>query len=923
MPFIYGQNFGAVDLSLQGRIGGTNAITSHWTSDSSMSMKTPPGVDLGADLNVYMPGMEVTHSTTLSDAFSYDSPNIVGIIPPMAVGGSTITISGKNMGIYDTSMSASVGGTACMAVEWQSTESILCKTVDGVGGENDVVLTTAAGTSTFVLAVAFTFSGPVVTAAILPNGPQGGGTTITIAGSSFGGWDVSPLAKAGDTTCATTIWISSSSLQALLPAGLGSAAITVEESSTGTVFSGSKAGIFHFDGPRPTSVARANVPGTGGTTLTVLGSNFGSYTDTTKALTAKIGDTDCTTTIWTSDSSASCIAAVGVGAKLPLTVDLGGSGNAMDMAITYDGFYVDSLSASNAPAAGGASITITGHLLGTDISPPTVKFGAADAKVAWTSATSISVDIPPYFKEYGGTDISVTAGRSQLLRKIFSYDAVEITSVKPTRGELVGGNIVTVTGKNFGGTSSSFYVTIGDTNCSKVTWVSDVRCLCVAPSSSTYSLVSVAYIHRGVSHVSMQDLDNYPDYYFNVSDAYQYKIFNGPKVIGKPVEVTLSATEGATMELAGGTKLEIASGAFPEGTIAALAEMTPFEGAEPQGSDEFASALLSIGFADADGNPVVPTKDIPLTIPVNLNTRRRVGLEPPSIAAASGPPAHGDLLTESRPPSRRLLQAGGVSIRAAWLDKCTGFWKAICSTTYDAELNVVAGDIPTTVFAENCFNPKSGCTAAIVEAQQCEGEGGTFSAMSFAKDPCPAAEAANDDRTVAIIVGSVLGVVTLCLCAAMLIWRMRTLQEDEDESYYSDKSYSDDDEEIGSQYMSQASAGSFQGSPRMYPGSYLPGSYPAAGAMVPPGYGMQPMMGYGVPQTPYGQYGASAGPMEPGYADMGLGAMPMGMGLPPPMFAQGMGSGAMAGGTPQGYYPQGFQGFQGSPGYQQSGEREL
>ena len=36
-----------------------------------------------------------------------------------------------------------------------------------------------------------------------------------------------------------------------------------------------------------------------------------------------------------------------------------------------------------------------------------------------------------------------------------------------------------------------------------------------------------------------------------------------------------------------------------------------------------------------------------------------------------------------------------------------------------------------------------------------------------------------------------------------------------------------------------------------------------------------------------------------------------GMGLPPPFFAQGMGSGAMAGGSPQGY----FDPYNGSPGY--------
>jgi len=62
----------------------------------------------------------------------------------------------------------------------------------------------------------------------------------------------------------------------------------------------------------------------------------------------------------------------------------------------------------------------------------------------------------------------------------------------------------------------------------------------------------------------------------------------------------------------------------------------------------------------------------------------------------------------------------------------------------------------------------------------------------------------------------------------------------------------------------------------------------------------------------------------------GMGSIHMGMGdmaLPPPVFAQGMGGGAMAVGLPQGYYPRPMGG---SPGYQQLqdaryqfGEREL
>ena len=235
--------------------------------------------------------------------------------------------------------------------------------------------------------------------------------------------------------------------------------------------------------------------------------------------------------------------------------------------------------------------------------------------------------------------------------------------------------------------------------------------------------------------------------------------------------------------------------------------------------------------------------------------------------------------------------------------------------------------------------------------------------MAFDSDPCPDDADSGSGNQIAIIIGVVLGVIVLALCAAMFLWRMKTVNDGDGSSYDSSKSYSDD-EEFGSQYMSQSSAaGSYQNSPRMQlmPGSFLP-------QMGPGGLADLQMMGpmgsynYAPPQTPYGQFGtsASAGPMQPpgfdplqyggsqygGYdsSQMGMGGMPMpnfgmggnmggmsmdGMGLPPPVFAQGMGSGAMAGGSPQqGFYMAGAsprQGFGGSamPQGNGAGEREL
>ena len=941
---IFGQNFGTFDLSVESTIGGTNTLMTRWMSDSSLLVKVPPGAEAGVAVDVFLEA--AGHKLeSLTVAFSFDAPVIDAVSPANAEAQSTITISGSNMGPWDTSPTAKVGGTVCEAVAWASWSSILCKTPAGVGGQHDVEVALAGHEASQVDAL--TYAPPLVTAALLPNGPLSGGTTVTVFGAGFGGWNVNPDAKFGDTACITTTWVSATSLTCALSAGIGRAAVTVEGSSSGTAYSGSKSDAFFYDSPQPTAVLRGNAPGTGGTTLSITGLNFGSYVDPNpaNALKGMVGVTACATTTWTSDTSATCVAPEGIGIA-SVSMDLAGAVGRLERAIIYDGFYVESMSPRNSPTAGGSSVIVTGHMLGTSSNPPTVMFGASAGTVQWTSPTSLNVVIPAHIKEWLGTDVTVTVDRPQTLPNYFSYDGAIITSVKPTRGERAGGNIVTVKGSNFGNVATPFTIMIGDANCTEVTYISDEQCTCKAPRSASYSTVSVSYAHASVSWLSAEDQAAYPDYVYNLSDAYQYKVYTGPKAIGVPVSTVVEAGAAATLELSGGTKLDMPAGAFSVPVDVTVAAVSPFDGAEPAVGNSFASDLLVFNTADADGNYVAPTAPIAVAIPVNL---RRSMLKDLSERASSGQISRVSLresadallqnLSESAPPSKRRLLQANTNLRGAWLDKCTGAWNAICSTSYNEATKSVEGDIPPSVFSDTCFNPSSGCTQAIVAAEQCEGEGGTLTAMAFTEDPCDDdSSSSDDDQNVALIVGLVLGAVLLLLIVGVALWRMKTSREDDDdESYASSKSYSDD-EEIGSQYTSQAGsyAGSYPPSPRlqimpasgMYglPGGspgYLPGGSPAM-----PGSGMflAPPGSY-LPPSQYDQIG-SAQPMDQGdplqymgsqYGDMqggmygnamygaGYGADMYnsnvgGMGLPPPVFSQGMGIGAMAGGSPQGYY---------------------
>jgi len=951
---VLGQNLGAIDLTLKSKIGGTSTITSHWISDSSMSMQTAPGMGNSEFVNVYLEDTTgIVYMATLTEAFSFDSPVITAITPHSVVSGSTITVRGSGMGVYDASPTFKVGGTACEAAVWVSVSQVLCKTPGGVGGLHDVEGEFAE--YVFSKSGVFTYSYPVVTATVLPNGPQTGGTMVTVLGAGFGTWDTSPTAKAGDTACVSSTWYSASSINCLLHPGTGVTDVVVEETSTGQTFSGRKTQAFQYDGPRATAVTPATTPQLGGATLTITGSNFGTFNhpNPTKALKSKVGDTDCRSTTWISASSATCVTPASLCTQ-SLTLDLAGTANSMLNAIVYDGFCVKSISPLNGPTAGGSAVAVVGDALGTAAAPPSVSFGLVSAQVSWISATALSVTLPASVNTFGGTDISiqgagVTTG-PQVLSGIFSYDAATITDLKPSRGELVGGNRVTVTGTNFGGAASAFTFLIGGQNCTGLMYVSDTRCTCSAPASPKYTTVSVRYVHAGVTMMSVQQLTTYPDYFFDKTSAYEYKVYTGPATLFTTKE-TVAPGKTVMLQVDGGG-VSVPAGAFGESTVElTLSIITAFEGAEPAGNDKFASSLLSFKTEDENGNYLAPSLPIPMTIPVlDLFSRRNMQQISHLMAGSSHTQNVESMrttaamlrnLTAAGPPSqRRKLLATTDSVRTSWLDKCTGFWKPICETKYNFNILSVEGDIPASVFAEPCFNPVTGCTTAILAAQQCEGAGGTFTAMAFDKDPCPDDSGSSNSNNVALIIGCVLGGLGIAILIGAYVLRMRKLADSDGDSSYESSKYSDDEEigsEYGSLYMSQASpSGSFQSSPRMI----MPGSYvnPGMGQVAPPSsYNHGTIGSYVAPQTPYGQYSTSAGPMvqhggQNGSYDNvgGMGSIHMGMGdmaLPPPVFAQGMGGGAMAVGLPQGYYPRPMGG---SPGYQQPqdaryqfGEREL
>jgi hypothetical protein len=165
-------------------------------------------------------------------------------------------------------------GTAAGTITADSSTSLTATSPPGSAGPVDVTVVTAGGTSALSANDLFTFVTPPVVTAVSPStGPTSGGTTVTITGSDLG------AATAVDfgATPATVTTDSASSITVVSPAGTGGVDVTV--STAGGTSATSVSDQFTYEGaPVVTGIAPTTGPASGGTSVTITGSNLGSAT---------------------------------------------------------------------------------------------------------------------------------------------------------------------------------------------------------------------------------------------------------------------------------------------------------------------------------------------------------------------------------------------------------------------------------------------------------------------------------------------------------------------------------------------------------------------------------------------------------------------------------------------------------------------
>jgi len=241
-------------------------------------------------------------------------------------------------------------------------------------------------------------------------------------------------------------------------------------------------------GPAPTvtGVSPNSGPTTGGTAVTITGTNFAT------GATVTFGGTAASNVVVTNSTAITAITPAGSAGGATVAVSVSGQSGSLTNGFTYIAApTVTSVSPNNGPAAGGTAVTITGTSFA---SGATVTFGGTAAtNVIVTNSTTITASTPA--GAAGSVPVTVTVnGQSGSLSNGFSYVVPPtVTNVSPNHGSTGGGTAVTITGTNF---ATGATVTFGTTAATNVVVTNSTTITATTPAG-TAGAVTVTVTNPG------------------------------------------------------------------------------------------------------------------------------------------------------------------------------------------------------------------------------------------------------------------------------------------------------------------------------------------------------------------------------------------------------------------------------------------
>ena len=360
-----------------------------------------------------------------------------------ATGHTWLTIHGDGFGKIDSHPAVLLGATPCADVQWQSDQSLRCLMPAMHAGKVDVHVT--VGTEAASATGAFEALPPTITNVIPEQYPAMGGETLTIAGTSFGSYDVGAgqcSVTLGEYVCENSTWVSDSMVTCIVPPAIaGRADVVVNVQSN----SATKKGAYSFLPPVVAHIEPNHLPGAGGgREITVQGANFG-YHDYTP--TVMLGATACTHVKWLNNAQIECVAPLATAGAVAAAVIVGGNRGVKPSAFDFSRPIVTEVEPNHAGAMGGQMVDVRGEHFGYSDTAPTVLIGATMClHTQWVSNELIRCRVPE--GAAGAVSVQVTVGANEDKQDdLFELDAPVVDAIIPAQAAAVGGERITIRGK--------------------------------------------------------------------------------------------------------------------------------------------------------------------------------------------------------------------------------------------------------------------------------------------------------------------------------------------------------------------------------------------------------------------------------------------------------------------------------------------
>jgi len=514
-------------------VGGTACASVTVSSSIEITCTTPAhaagAVDVVVTNNNGLAG-------TASGAFTYvatAAPTLTSLSPAIGPtgGGATVTLTGTG---FLNGMTVKMGGSSCTSVTVTATTTATCITPSHQAGAVDIVITnTDAQTASLSSGYTF-FLAPTITSVAPLVGTTSGGTSVTIRGTGF---RLGATVTFGILDCPVTV-LFPTELTCTAPAhSAGFVDVLVTNLDGQSVLKDD--GYLYTAAPTLTSISPASGPTSGGTTVTLTGTNF------TPGITVTVGGVSCSSVSVVSPTSLTCTTGNhAVGAVDVVMTDSNALTASLVSGFTYIATpTVTSVSPASGTTAGGITITITGTIF---LAGATVTVdGQACTSPTVVSSTEITCVVPAH--SAGVVDIVVTntAGPSGTGSGLYTYilaPAPTVTSISPASGPKAGSTFVTITGTGF---LTNPTVTIGGLACSSTTLVSATSITCRTPAASA-----------GTADVRVMN-----------EDEQSGSLVNGYAFIAPPVVTSISPSVGST---AGGNTVTITGTGFLSGATVTM-----------------------------------------------------------------------------------------------------------------------------------------------------------------------------------------------------------------------------------------------------------------------------------------------------------------------------------------------------------------